>query len=290
MDTERTTIHFEGALEILVADGDDVTLGQPVLTDDDGPLLEALLPYPAWARILEAGVFGLGTMDASGPGPEVLEVGKDVRIRICPSDEIEEKFTLVELAQALSAADPFVCQSDAWLLLEASQEVQLPDGVEGSASVGFQTSWSEVEDSSALATSVFQWLEDTDLAPEVLKDDLARVELEVEDIDWTLLVRVDAETSIVGFYSVFPERVPEAARHDVALFLISQNYELPVGSFEMDPEDGEIRFRTTWIQAGDEAPSADMLFDTLSPHLAIVAAHLEATESLIATVLEDAAG
>ena len=82
-----------------------------------------------------------------------------------------------------------------------------------------------------------------------LKDVSVRSWLEVHDgDDWQ---RVMALT----FY---PARVPEARRTAMAEAINRINQSLVFGNFEMDPEDGEIRFRTTV-----EAPSAmdDTMFD-----------------------------
>jgi hypothetical protein len=42
----------------------------------------------------------------------------------------------------------------------------------------------------------------------------------------------------------FPLMVPEEARPAMALQLVKLNFESAWGSFEMDPTDGEVRFRT----------------------------------------------
>jgi hypothetical protein len=82
-----------------------------------------------------------------------------------------------------------------------------------------------------------------------LKDVSVRSFLEVHDgDDWQ---RVMALT-------FFPARAPEARRSAMAEAINRINLNLVFGNFEMDPEDGEIRFRTTV-----EAPTAmdDTLFD-----------------------------
>jgi hypothetical protein len=45
-------------------------------------------------------------------------------------------------------------------------------------------------------------------------------------------------------HSMFPLMTPEAARPAMAMRLAKLNYGLAWGSFEMDPSDGEVRFRT----------------------------------------------
>ena len=49
----------------------------------------------------------------------------------------------------------------------------------------------------------------------------------------------------VAFYSVGALMVPEEKRAAVAEFLLRANYGMIVGNFEMDYDDGEIRFKTS---------------------------------------------
>ena len=47
-------------------------------------------------------------------------------------------------------------------------------------------------------------------------------------------------------------RSPEGRREDVAQFLTRTNYGLAAGNFELDFEDGEIRYKTAIHLQGDE--------------------------------------
>lgn len=75
-----------------------------------------------------------------------------------------------------------------------------------------------------------------------LKDVSVRSWLEVHDSeDWQRVMTL----------TFYPMRAPEARRTAMAEAINRINQSLVFGNFEMDPEDGEIRFRTTV-----EAPSA----------------------------------
>ena len=50
---------------------------------------------------------------------------------------------------------------------------------------------------------------------------------------------------IFYFYSYFPINVPEDKRVKMAEFITLVNYGMRIGNFEMDFEDGEVRFRTS---------------------------------------------
>jgi hypothetical protein len=74
---------------------------------------------------------------------------------------------------------------------------------------------------------------------------------------WTCFAQVREEQSQLIFYSVCPLSVPEGRRLAAAEFLTRANYDLVIGNFEMDWDDGEIRYKT----------SIDVLGDRLTPAL-----------------------
>src|SRR5438874_9539363 len=59
------------------------------------------------------------------------------------------------------------------------------------------------------------------------------------------VARVDEERFIFLFYSYCPVRAPEDKRPVLADFLTRANYGLYVGNFEMDYNDGEVRYKTS---------------------------------------------
>ncbi len=73
---------------------------------------------------------------------------------------------------------------------------------------------------------------------------------------WTCYaqVRDDAEQFI--FYSLCPVNAPEDMRPWVAEYLTRANYGLFLGNFELDFEDGEVRFKTGIDVEGDELTTA----------------------------------
>jgi hypothetical protein len=58
-----------------------------------------------------------------------------------------------------------------------------------------------------------------------------------------LQVRLELEQLLV--YAVCPVRVPEPARPSVAEFITRANYGLRIGNFELDYDDGEVRYKTS---------------------------------------------
>lgn len=67
--------------------------------------------------------------------------------------------------------------------------------------------------------------------------------------------RVNEAHEVFVFYSIIPVRVPEAQRPLVAELLARINYGLNIGNFELDMNDGEIRYKTSIdVEGGDLTP------------------------------------
>ena len=69
---------------------------------------------------------------------------------------------------------------------------------------------------------------------------------------WTCFAQARDETSQMVFYSVCPVTAPEAKRAQVAEYITRANYGLVVGNFEMDYDDGEVRYKTSIDVEGTE--------------------------------------
>ncbi len=59
-----------------------------------------------------------------------------------------------------------------------------------------------------------------------------------------LLHRQDRGRCSVGFYSTLPLQVPKSLRTDTALYLMCLNNARICGSFELDPQTGDLHFKT----------------------------------------------
>jgi hypothetical protein len=69
---------------------------------------------------------------------------------------------------------------------------------------------------------------------------------------WSLYAQAVEELDAILLYSICPRRVPEDRRGEVALFLTRANYGLAAGNFELDFDDGEVRYKTVLQLQGDE--------------------------------------
>lgn len=81
------------------------------------------------------------------------------------------------------------------------------------------------------------------------------------DLAWECAVRVNEELQRVVCYSIPRLNVPAERRAEAMDYLTRANYGLPLGNFEIDLDDGEVRFKTSLAFAGQP------LTPTLLKHL-----------------------
>ncbi len=76
-------------------------------------------------------------------------------------------------------------------------------------------------------------------------DNTIRMTVSGDNSSWKMLFRAREEQEQVSVYSYFPENIAEDKRHAIAEYITRANYGLIIGNFEMDFNDGEIRFKTS---------------------------------------------
>jgi hypothetical protein len=81
------------------------------------------------------------------------------------------------------------------------------------------------------------------------------IDLDDELLEGALAQVLSADARFV-FYLDFKEKAPEAARNAVAEYITRANYGLIIGNFELDYDDGTIRFKTSLDFDGDELTEA----------------------------------
>jgi hypothetical protein len=62
---------------------------------------------------------------------------------------------------------------------------------------------------------------------------------------WVCLARTIESQQQMVFYSVCPTNIPEANRDEVTRYLSRVNYDMIIGNFEIDLDDGEVRYKTS---------------------------------------------
>jgi hypothetical protein len=98
----------------------------------------------------------------------------------------------------------------------------------------------------SVKAALFQVLRDDQVAYEV---DEARALVRVTGLapegDWLLLSQWSENDDELVAYAVCTLAVPEPRRWAVMEFITRANFGLKIGCFELDPDDGELRFRTS---------------------------------------------
>lgn len=75
---------------------------------------------------------------------------------------------------------------------------------------------------------------------------------------WFCYAHCRSEFGQVLFYSIAPEHAPEATRAAVAEYVTRANWGLMIGNFELDYEDGEVRYKTS-LQLEETMLTRDLL-------------------------------
>lgn len=73
-----------------------------------------------------------------------------------------------------------------------------------------------------------------------------------DDTVWTCIANISEENRQFVFYSIFPAYISEQGRAEVMEFITRVNYGLSIGNFELDLQDGEVRFKTSIDVEGSE--------------------------------------
>jgi hypothetical protein len=96
----------------------------------------------------------------------------------------------------------------------------------------------------------------------------------------TCYAQVRVEEEILLCYAVAPVRVEEAARPAVAEFVTRANYGLWTGNFEMDWDDGEVRYKSSLDFEG-VALTPELIRNAISPAVQMMVCYLPGLLSVI---------
>lgn len=68
-----------------------------------------------------------------------------------------------------------------------------------------------------------------------------------EEGHYTLVAAIDTDDDLFQIFAQFPVAIPEGSRPAIAEAITRANYGLKIGKFEMDMEDGDIRFHACHV-------------------------------------------
>jgi len=119
--------------------------------------------------------------------------------------------------------------------------------------------------------------------PTPRKIDLEVIELDFgrEDVPWTCYLEAREGERQVLFYTALRAHVPAERMAAMLEFVARANFGLAIGNFELDPEDGEIRFKTS-VDVNNTELTAGLLSGLTSLNVAAVHVYAPAIEAVLA--------
>jgi hypothetical protein len=105
---------------------------------------------------------------------------------------------------------------------------------------------------------------------------------------WNCYLVARDEHAQVLVYSVFAEGVVPERRAETAEFLTRANYGLMIGNFEMDLDDGDVRYKTS-VQLHSPEISIDAVRDVVLPNVVVMDRYLPGLRAVAGSGLSAAA-
>ena len=99
------------------------------------------------------------------------------------------------------------------------------------------------------------------------------------DREWGCLAVAIEEADQVMFYSVRLQPVPEERRPAAMEFITRANYGMHVGNFEIDLDDGEVRFKTA-MDVEDTDVSPTLCRNLVEVNLAVMGRYLQGLDAV----------
>lgn len=181
---------------------------------------------------------------------------------------------------ALSPGSPLL-ETESWWALSVTTEV-MRDAEGGSLREGYATLHDSDERDLHLPMLAIAAgaLEDRNLDwHETADNEVIAAQVSTENGTWTCYVVARETDGRCTIYSQAPWATPDELRHAMAELITRINFGLPIGNFEMDYSDGEVRFKTSIDVSGSHL--AGELFDgLLEPNLGVMDVYLPALEAV----------
>lgn len=249
--------------------------GEPLLTqltlvvldeyEDQQPVceLEVSVDYTTYQRIYQESLFNLladqllvGLQDSLEE--RVVEISLKLKPNLCRSlihSAVQLEDIVSDLTQqSLTSDKSFLLSTEAWLATEFKQVLLLPPELQGTGELksGYQTLWAKPDrlrqqlrvSPSSISVTATQYLQNNGVEYETPEENVLRLKYQGQNGEWICLIKLDEANQHCAVYSVLPDLIPEVGRKACAVMLSYINYDLSIGNFEIDLEDGELRYRT----------------------------------------------
>jgi hypothetical protein len=163
---------------------------------------------------------------------------------------------LIQLSQ--TTPDDSLLLTESWYGLAVWQDTQLPLELGGGrVKQGYSTQWATPQFNSETPTvlppiteqiyplTLTFFTQESIPFQEMEGHLIVRIPIHGENGFWDCFVEAREQDRQCLIYAVYRERVPQYKRLAMAEFITRANYGLPMGCFEMQFDEGEIRFRTS---------------------------------------------
>ncbi|MEO8540736.1 MAG: YbjN domain-containing protein [bacterium] len=290
-----STSHFEldGPLTFASPSGDSIEAQATdiALERADGVLTEVRItfhvPPETYRGIAAAGNFNL-TPETRSPAADDFVADADVQLearldpRLIPGVAVlgDDILQAGPAFAALAPGSPLL-ESESWFALSVTKEV-LRDAEGGSLREGFSTLHAADPDFLtlpiiAIAAAAFEerdldWQETTD-------DEVIRAEVTGENGAWAVFAVAREKDRRCTVYSQAAWSTPEDQRDLMAETITRINFGLPLGNFEMDYTDGEVRFKTS-IDVTGARMTTSLFEDLYEPNISTMDMYLPALEAV----------
>ncbi len=257
-----------------------------------------------YRRIDEDSLFNLKPEARNPMAGDDFDPGRDVEIEASlDSDVLALLNTWADSAEqaasylgGLAETQPgnMLLATKSWYGLYIKQEMPLPPSLSehGEVKAGYSTTWAHEQGGGGDRTTasdvrMMKVMEDYFNRAGVSFD--RREDEQVLDMaykglngEWLCSAFAREEEDRCGFYSILLIETPEDQNLAVSEFLTRANYNLPVGNFEFDMDNGEIRFKTS-INLGGAGLSAELFDQLVTANVAVVDQYLPG----LARVIDD---
>lgn len=259
--------------------------------------LELELSPAAYRRVDREQLFHLRSQDR-GPGADRFASGKVVRLTLrLAADELPDLVAaapdpaaagrlLEELSHARAGSPPLSAES--WFALSVTSPVELPGdepvAQSGDLAHGYATTWATRGRGLELPMLAIaaEVLDEHGWDYEELDDDSALGwSMSGPDGSWSSFALAREDEGRFAVYSALGERIPAQLRADAAELVARANWGLPVGNWELDMDDGTVRFKTSIDIAADRL-SLGLARRAIERNLAVVDAYIAAFSAFAA--------
>jgi hypothetical protein len=280
--SDTITVELERAITFRTLAGEPLEVRGVMLhlTEDVATLVFRVEPA-VYAKIITSSLFGLAS-EVRGEPLVPISDNRDVEIEATLRPQVAEPMLargdgvreLVAALLAPSPTGPMVAVTESWQAQSVVQEIEAPHG--GSLKSGYRVAPGE----SSMRDVARRAAARAGTPLEDRGDGLHRFTAHAGTANWSVLVWIDEDARTCAVYSVLPDAVVSERRADIAQYLVGCNYDLRIGAFEMDLDDGEVRLRTS-VDVTNTTFDEALFVNLVSANVRLFADHIDELQSRV---------